>query len=139
MLDIRAFPTICDMRVQHTPADAPRARRWKAKQAHPGGVVENMRRLDALTVEDVVWTPYTSHIVHREFDEASLFSSHMWRKTLVARHLPKRCLRKYEYVQRIPQPVMDVPTSGIDKWFQSNIIVYARVIRDIAMEVQHPM
>lgn len=63
--------------------------------AYPSGLVEYMRRLDVLTVDDAIWTPYTGHIVHREFDDSSLYSGFMRWETLVARHLSERCLRQY--------------------------------------------
>lgn len=46
-------------------------------QEDPGGVTEYKRRLDMMTVEDFIWTSYTYHKVHREFDESSLISSYM--------------------------------------------------------------
>lgn len=89
------FSSIYDRRVQTCPLDSPQAMRWKTRHAHPGGVVEYQRRLDALTAEDVIWTSYTEHMVHFPFDDFSLFSSHMWWETIVARHLLERCLRQY--------------------------------------------
>ncbi|CAL5206238.1 unnamed protein product [Lathyrus oleraceus] len=86
------FSIICDRRVQHSPMGAPQARRWRAKKSHPCGVTGYKRRLDALTVDDVIWIPYTDHRVHCDFDETSLYSGYMRWKTMVARHLPKRCL-----------------------------------------------
>lgn len=78
--------------MQHTTEGSPRARRWKAKKVHPSGVMEYKIMLDALTLENAIWTPDTGHIVHHEFDETSLFSGHIRWETLVARHLPKRFL-----------------------------------------------
>ncbi|XP_050918469.1 uncharacterized protein LOC127135886 [Lathyrus oleraceus] len=102
------------------------------------GVVEYMRRLDALTIDDVIWTSYTDHRVQCEFDFSSLYSCYMRWKTMVARHLPKRCLRQYGYVQSIPRPVLDIPSMDIDWWFHSNIINSGCAIRDQAVTVQHP-
>ncbi|XP_058734096.1 uncharacterized protein LOC131605803 [Vicia villosa] len=96
-----------------------------------------MRRLDALRLVDVIWTPYRYHMIHREFDESYLYSSHMRWETLVARHLPERCLQHYEYIKGIPRSVPNVPARGIDMWFQTNIISSARAIRDKAARVQY--
>lgn len=52
---------------------APHARKWKVGKAHPCGVTEYRRSLDALTIYNVMWTPYTDHRVHREFDDSSLY------------------------------------------------------------------
>lgn len=131
------FPTICDMRMQHTLEGSPLTRRWKDGKAHPGGVVEYMRKFDALIVHDVISTTYMYHKVHREFDETHLFSSHMRWETLVVRHLHVRCLLQYGYVQGIPRLVSNVPTKGIDKWFKSNIIIFVHSIIDYIVRVQH--
>lgn len=48
-----------------------------------------------LTVGDVIWTPYTGHVVDKgdkEFDDAILFSSYLRWDELMARHLPERCM-----------------------------------------------
>src|ERR1051325_2942952 len=34
------FPHICDLRIQRMAARDPRAKRWKARQTHPGDVTE---------------------------------------------------------------------------------------------------
>ncbi|CAL5213323.1 unnamed protein product [Lathyrus oleraceus] len=83
------FPTICDMKVHHSLVGSPRPRRWRIRQSHPRGFSEYMRRLDALTVDDVIWTPYTDHRVHREFDDSSLYLSYMRWETMVT----NTCLR----------------------------------------------
>ncbi|CAL5188455.1 unnamed protein product [Lathyrus oleraceus] len=70
-----------------------RAKRWKARQAHPGGVAKYKRRLDTLIVYDVIWTPYTGDKIHLKFEESSLYSGYMRWETMIARHLPERCLR----------------------------------------------
>ncbi|CAL5199511.1 unnamed protein product [Lathyrus oleraceus] len=136
---VTAFETkqLAGYLMQHTSADSPWAKRWKARQAHPDGVAEYRRRFDALTIYDVIWTPYTSQRVYCEFDESSLFSGYIRWETLVARHLPERCMCQHVYVQDIPRTVPIVPASGINRWFQSNIINYVRVTIDSALRVQH--
>ncbi|CAI8596709.1 unnamed protein product, partial [Vicia faba] len=125
-------------KIQRVPATVPCARRWKAKQALPRGLMEYWRRLDALTVEDVVRTPYTSHRPHRAFNDASLYSGHIRWKNHVTRHLPERCLRQYDLVQGIPHPVPETPAGGIDRCFQSHIISSVCEIMERSVVVQHP-
>ncbi|CAL5191224.1 unnamed protein product [Lathyrus oleraceus] len=79
--------------MQHFLTGSPRAKRWKTRQAHPDGVAEYRKRLNALIVDDVIWTPYIGHRVHCEFEESSLYSGYMRWETMVARHLLERCPR----------------------------------------------
>ncbi|CAL5193589.1 unnamed protein product [Lathyrus oleraceus] len=44
------FPIICKRMVQYFPVRA----LWKGRQSHLGGVVEYRRRLDALTIDDII-------------------------------------------------------------------------------------
>ncbi|XP_058753982.1 uncharacterized protein LOC131627164 [Vicia villosa] len=62
------FPKKSERKIQHVAASDPCAKRWKAKQAIPGGLIEYKRRIDALTLDDVIWTPYTAHCPHRPFE-----------------------------------------------------------------------
>ncbi|XP_058725617.1 protein MAIN-LIKE 2-like [Vicia villosa] len=62
------IPHICERKIQHVVAADPYAKRWKAKQAIPGGLIEYRRSLDALTLDDVIWILYTGHRPPRPFD-----------------------------------------------------------------------
>ncbi|XP_058783755.1 uncharacterized protein LOC131658484 [Vicia villosa] len=68
------FPHICERNIQRCAAANPCARSWKARQTHPGGMIEYRRRLDALMLDDVIWTLYTGHRDHLPFDLSSLYS-----------------------------------------------------------------
>ncbi|XP_058762512.1 protein MAIN-LIKE 1-like [Vicia villosa] len=113
------FPRICERNTQCCTAANPCARRWKARQTLPGDrpLMEYRRRLDALTLDDVIWIPWESH---------------------VARHLPERCLRQFGYIQGIPRPVSEAPAGDIDRWFQSHILSSPREIIDTSVAVQQP-
>ncbi|XP_058769030.1 protein MAIN-LIKE 1-like [Vicia villosa] len=129
------FPHSCERNTQRCAAADPYARRWKAGQTHHGGVIEYRRRLDALTLYDVIWTPYTGHCDHLPFDVSSLYSGYVIWESHVARHLLERCLRQFGYIQGIPRPVPETLAGGIDRWIQSHILSSLEII-DTTIAVQ---
>ncbi|XP_058754089.1 protein MAIN-LIKE 1-like [Vicia villosa] len=129
------FPHICERKIQRVMAVDPCAKRWKAKQAIPGGLIEYRWRLDALTLDDVIWTPYTSHRSHRPFNVSSLYSGYVRWESHVARHLPERCLRQYESHHQLPREIIDTTVEvqqprqcedGYLEWFHD--VSHPRVI-----------
>ncbi|XP_058742153.1 protein MAIN-LIKE 1-like [Vicia villosa] len=121
------FPHICERKTQHCAAADHCARRWKARQILSEGVIEYRRRLNALTLDDVIWAPYTCHRNHLPFD-VSLYSGYVRWKSHVARHLPERCLRQYESHPQLPLEILDTPVAvqqpgqcqdGYLEWFPS--------------------
>ncbi|XP_058734293.1 protein MAIN-LIKE 1-like [Vicia villosa] len=111
------FLRICEQRTQHCAASNPCVMRWKAKQNLLGEapLMEYRQRLDALTLDDVIWTPYIGHHEHRPFDASSLYSVYVRWESHVARHLPARCLRQFGYIEGTPRPVPEAPAGGIDR------------------------
>lgn len=116
------FPSVCGIWVIATIDGSPWAKKWRDRHAHPRGFVEYKRRIDALTIDDIIWTPYIGHRVDKldeEFDDTILFSGYLRWEALVGRHLLKRCLHQYGYVTDIPRSVPAIPSEGtsIDAWW----------------------
>ncbi|XP_058771938.1 protein MAIN-LIKE 1-like [Vicia villosa] len=128
------FPHICERKILRGAATDSCEKRWKAKEAIPEGLVEYMQRLDALALDYVIWTSYTVRRPHCPFDVSTLYSGYVRWESHLARHLPERCLRQYGYIQGISRPVLEAPTSGIDRWFESHIISFPREIIDTTIE-----
>ena len=106
----------------------PRACRWKAGKALPLSTYR--RRLDRLVAEAVVWMPYAEHHVYVEFQLISLFFGHIRWGQLIVRHLPKRVLRQFGYVQTIP--AMDVSmdshtTEAMDMYRRILLIIWSNL------------
>ncbi|XP_004499928.1 uncharacterized protein [Cicer arietinum] len=59
------------------PAHLPRACRWTAKHAVEGELMAYHRRLDALLLEDVVFTPYDDDRANHPFVSISMFSGYL--------------------------------------------------------------
>lgn len=59
------------------PLLGPRRPKDVGEGMHPGGVMKYKRRIDVSTLDDVIWTPYTSYGVDRmdeeEFNGTILF------------------------------------------------------------------
>nr|XP_004499945.1 uncharacterized protein LOC101509732 [Cicer arietinum] len=72
------FPRICKRGDRGAvPAHLPRACRWIAKHAVEGGLVTYRQRLDALLLEDVVFTPYDDDRANHRFEDISMFSGYL--------------------------------------------------------------
>nr|XP_012567343.1 protein MAIN-LIKE 2-like [Cicer arietinum] len=59
------------------PAHLPRACRWTAKHVVEGGLMAYRRRLDALLLEDVVFTPYDDDRANHPFVSILMFSGYL--------------------------------------------------------------
>ncbi|XP_058734138.1 protein MAIN-LIKE 2-like [Vicia villosa] len=56
-----------------------------------------------------------SHCTRRPFEVSTSYSGYARWESHVARHLPERCLRQYDYIQGIPCSVLEAPAGGIDR------------------------
>nr|XP_027192637.1 protein MAIN-LIKE 1-like [Cicer arietinum] len=75
------------------PTHLPRACRWTAKHVVEGELMTYRRRLDALSLEDVLFTPYADDRVNHPFVKISVFSRYLRCGGVSVSYLPERCLR----------------------------------------------
>ena len=79
------------------------AARWKLQKGHGEGVTYRSL-LDRVQFDDVCWRSYEEHRGIQGFEEVFWYSGWiMCGVRRVYRHLPKRVLRQYRYVQRVPR------------------------------------
>lgn len=82
---------------------------------------------------DVVWSPYASCRDLKPFEDQTLYSGYIVVGTFMWSYLPKRVLRQFEYVQRIP---LDPPKRPIayekycDTWakWDQDVVAVAEAI-----------
>nr|AII99892.1 heat shock protein [Cicer arietinum] len=115
------FPRICKRGDRGAvPAHLPRACRWTAKHVVEGGLMTYRRRLDALLLEDVVFTPYDDDRVNHPFVSISMFSGYLRCGGISVSYLPERCLRQFGRIQCIPRDVPPMP-NNIDWVWQTTM------------------
>nr|XP_004490270.1 uncharacterized protein LOC101488483 [Cicer arietinum] len=83
----------------------PRACRWTTKHVVEGGLMTYRQRLDALLLEDVVFTPYDDDRANHPFVSISMFSRYLRCDGVSVPYLPERCLRQFCCIQCIPRDV----------------------------------
>ena len=84
----------------------PCASRWLTMKAHMKGIqgAPYRARLDALTIKDVSWLPYSEHRAVRGFELISCYRGQLrWGHVVVYVQL-ERVLRQFGYIQTIPPP-----------------------------------
>nr|XP_027188950.1 uncharacterized protein LOC113786122 [Cicer arietinum] len=75
---LQHFPMICKRGDRGAiPAHIPRACRWTTKHVVEGGLMAYRRRLDALLLEDVVFTPYDDDRANHLFVSILMFSRYL--------------------------------------------------------------
>nr|XP_012570950.1 protein MAINTENANCE OF MERISTEMS-like [Cicer arietinum] len=125
------FPRICKRRDRGAvPAHLPRACRWIAKHVVESGLVTYRQRLDALLLEDVVFTPYDDDRANHPFEDISMFSGYLRCGGVSVPYLPERCLRQFGRIQCIPPDVPPRPPSVDWVWqttMQSSVSVFRRL------------
>ena len=77
-------------------------------------------QLDRLTIDDVLWGPYTEHRAYCPFVSISLFCGYLRGGDATQRHIPKRVLCQFGFVQTIPRPLLPVHPGVLatieDRW-----------------------
>nr|XP_004488167.1 uncharacterized protein LOC101490753 [Cicer arietinum] len=118
------FPRICKRSDRGAvPAHLPRACRWTAKHAVEGGLMAYRRRLDALLLEYVVFTPYDDDRANHPFVSISMFFGYLRCGGVSVPYLPEQCLRQFvvEAFRRL-YPVATFPgevTADYYAWYIS--------------------
>ncbi|XP_028248121.1 uncharacterized protein LOC114425401 [Glycine soja] len=84
----------------------PRALRWLTTKAHMKGIkrASYRARLDALTITDVSWLPYSEHRVVRSFELISCYQGQLRWGHVVVYIRPERVVQQFGYIQTIPPP-----------------------------------
>nr|XP_004513804.1 protein MAIN-LIKE 2-like [Cicer arietinum] len=98
------------------PAHLPRACRWNAKYAVEGGLMTYRRRLDALLLEDVVFTPYDNDRANHPFALTSMFSRYLRCGGVSVPYQLERCLQKFGRIQCIPCDIPRAPNNIDWEW-----------------------
>nr|XP_004506916.1 protein MAIN-LIKE 1-like [Cicer arietinum] len=106
------FPKICKWGDRGAvPAHLPRACRWTEEHVVEGRLMTYRRRLDALLLEDVVFTPYDDDRANHLFVSISIFSGYLQCGGVLVPYLSERCLRQFGRIQCIPHDVPLMPNS----------------------------
>ncbi|XP_027941044.1 uncharacterized protein LOC114194831 [Vigna unguiculata] len=115
------FPTLGRKQLRDTYVETePRARRYITGRA-TSAIADVRVQLDALTYDGVIWNPYVAHRAGRPLVVSAMFSGYLKLGILVHRHLLKRVLRQFGFMQPIPRPssslpMLDFPTN--DDWWK---------------------
>nr|XP_004516038.1 protein MAINTENANCE OF MERISTEMS-like [Cicer arietinum] len=133
------FPRICKRGDRGAvPAHLPRACRWTAKHVVKGGLMAYRRRLDALLLEDVVFTPYDDDRANHPFVSISMFSGYLLCGGVSVPYLPERCLRQFGRIQCIPYDVHPM-SDNIDWVWQSTMRSSVETFRRLYLVATFPV
>ncbi|KAL5176975.1 Protein MAINTENANCE OF MERISTEMS [Glycine soja] len=101
------FPSVHQCVTDNAYAETtPRASRWLTTKAHMKGIkgAPYRARLDALTITDVSWFPYSEHRPVRGFELISCYQGQLRWGHVVVYIQPERVVRQFGYIQTIPPP-----------------------------------
>ena len=94
--------------------------------------------LDALTADDISWTPWATYRQHCPYDPVSGFSGYLRCGNTIVSYLPERVLRQFGYRQIVPRSPPERP-AGADitvRWLSFHLysIRYLLQLR----QAEHP-
>ena len=98
------FPSVHQCVIDDAYAETtPRAYRWLTTKVHMKGIkgASYRARLDALTITDVSWLPYSEHREVRGFELISCYQGQLRWGHLVVYVRPERVLWQFGYIQTI--------------------------------------